>query len=204
MLIEVLRDSVQIHPKGIKFQQEQINCRISRRLKWKQVKIPSFFISLIIRINKATKSLFRTFKSQSISYQFILWLKNTNQSDEGKRITSLYLTWIAQATFWVWETLWTLHHFLHTFSDFHLKYLEVEDQQKHQLEIKLKRQWTLPFHLLRNSTRGNSGPGTDSIPEKPERIPAWAGKPEVSIILLAERNRNQINPRRTCSKIFSM
>lgn len=138
MLIEVLRDSVQIHPKGIKFQQEQINCRISRRLKWKQVKIPSFFISLIIRINKATKSLFRTFKSQSISYQFILWLKNTNQSDEGKRITSLYLTWIAQATFWVWETLWTLHHFLHTFSDFHLKYLEVEDQQKHQLEIKLK------------------------------------------------------------------
>lgn len=36
-------------------------------------------------------------------------------------LTSLCLTLSSRATFWGGETLWTLHHSLHTFSDFPLK-----------------------------------------------------------------------------------
>lgn len=31
-----------------------------------------------------------------------------------------------------------MHQLLHTFSDFHLKYLKVEDHEQHQFEIQLK------------------------------------------------------------------
>lgn len=46
----LLRGSIQIHPKGHRVQQEQMNCRINRRLKWKPGRTYQLYVSLIIRI----------------------------------------------------------------------------------------------------------------------------------------------------------
>lgn len=46
--------------------------------------------------------------------------------------------------------------------------------------IKREEDQTKPLNLLRKSTWGNSGPGTDSIPENPDKNPAFAAIPRSS------------------------